>query len=218
MLPRVTAICYHGPGDSGSLPTLDRVSVQNKNSTRRDKLSIWFAPRLPGTTANMKKCQQCSKPAVLHVTEIRDGGAQAVHLCENCAQDYLGSSDESDDPAEDLAEKIGKLTQDDDLDDMDGVECTNCGVSFTEFRAKGRLSCPQCYESFGPELISLLENIHSETEHKGKYPRRNPGNSEQHYRLIKLRNDLRKAVDAEDYEVAASLRDEIQAVESDLAN
>ncbi len=165
----------------------------------------------------MKKCLRCSKPAVLHVTEIRQNEAQAVHLCEGCAQDYLGGSDDPHDPSDDLAEKISQLADEDDLDEMDAVACSNCGLGFNEFRANGRLSCPQCYDAFGSELLSLLENIHGETKHKGKYPKRNPGNSEQHYRLIRLRTDLRKAIEAEDYETAASLRDEIQAVESNLA-
>lgn len=199
-------------------PTLDSFWVHNKNSTRRDRQSIRFAPRLPGTAAIMKKCLQCSKPAVLHITEIRNSEARAIHLCEHCAQDYLAAPDDSADVPEDIVDKIGKLTQDDDLDEMDGLECENCGVTFSEFRSKGRLSCPQCYLSFGAELISLLENIHGETEHTGKCPRRNPGSNEQHYKLIKLRNELRTAVEEEDYESAAALRDEIQALEANLAN
>lgn len=166
----------------------------------------------------MKKCLRCSKPAVLHVTEIHKSEAKAIHLCEGCAQEYLSGEDDAQDPSDDLADKISKLAEDDDLDEMDGVECADCGLGFNDFRAKGRLSCPQCYEAFGGELISLLENIHGETEHKGKYPKRNPGNSEQHYRLIRLRTDLRKAIESEDYETAASLRDEIQDVESNLAD
>ncbi len=167
----------------------------------------------------MKKCLQCSKNAVLHITEIRNNEARAVHLCESCAQDYLGGGD-LDDPTAgdtDLAEKISKLAEEDDLDEMDNVECPNCGIRFNEFRAKGRLSCPQCYDAFGEELLSLLDNIHGNVQHTGKFPRRNPGDSQKHYELIKLRNELRQAVEAEDYETAAKLRDSIQALETTLA-
>lgn len=167
----------------------------------------------------MKKCLQCSKSAVLHITEIRSGEAVAVHLCESCAQDYLGS-DDPDDLASgppDIADKISQLAEEDDLDEMDNTECPNCGIRFNEFRAKGRLSCPQCYEAFGEDLLSLLENIHGATRHTGKFPRRNPGDSQKHYELIKLRNDLRQSVELEDYETAAKLRDRIQAIETTLA-
>lgn len=168
----------------------------------------------------MKKCLRCSKNAVLHITEIRDSEAQAVHLCESCAQDYLGGAADGDDPLaadSDLAEKISQLAEEDDLDEMDNTECPNCGIRFNEFRAKGRLSCPQCYDAFGDELVSLLENIHGDTQHTGKFPRRNPGDSQKHYELIKLRNELRQAVEAEQYEAAAKLRDSINDLEAALA-
>ncbi len=32
----------------------------------------------------MKKCRQCSKPATLHITEVRKGEATEIHLCETC--------------------------------------------------------------------------------------------------------------------------------------
>lgn len=166
----------------------------------------------------MKKCLQCSKPAVLHITEIRDNEARALHLCEGCAQEYLGGGDEqSASTPDDLAAKINQLAEDEDFSDMDRVECPNCGITFNEFRAKGRLSCPQCYEAFGDELLSLLESIHGDTQHTGKFPRRNPGTSQKHYELIRLRTELRQAVDSEDYESAASLRDRIADLESSLA-
>jgi protein arginine kinase activator len=166
----------------------------------------------------MKKCLQCSKNAVLHITEIRDNEARAVHLCESCAQLYLGGDgeDEQGIADADIAEKISQLA-DDDLEEMDNVSCPNCGIRFNEFRAKGRLSCPQCYDAFGEELLSLLENIHGDTRHTGKFPRRDPGDSQRHYELIKLRNELRQAVETEDYETAATLRDRIQALETNLA-
>jgi hypothetical protein len=48
----------------------------------------------------MKKCRRCSKPATLHITEIRKGEVQQLHLCENCAQKYLAQSnpDADDEP------------------------------------------------------------------------------------------------------------------------
>ena len=166
----------------------------------------------------MKKCLQCQKPAVTHITEIHNGEAQEVHLCESCAQDYLSTvADELPSSADDIAAKISQLADEEDLDEMDNVSCPDCGISFSEFRAKGRLSCPRCYEAFGEELLSLLENIHGYRHHTGKFPRSNPGRSEKHYALIKLRNQLRHAIDEEDYESAASLRDEIQLLEKALA-
>ena len=61
--------------------------------------------------------------------------------------------------------------------------------------------------------MPLLENIHDETRHSGKVPRRAPRNSQQQTTLIQLRNELKRAVAAEDYETAARVRDKIKSIE-----
>jgi len=61
-----------------------------------------------------------------------------------------------------------------------------------------------------------LENIHGETQHNGKFPKRAPHASQLQYRLIKLRSELRNAVEEEEYETAARIRDEIQSLEKEF--
>lgn len=166
----------------------------------------------------MKKCSRCSKPATLHITELRNGGVQALHLCESCAHDYLSNPDgaESNVESESLTDKLAELTSDEQFDELDQLSCPNCGITFREFRSQGRLGCPHDYIAFGRELTPLIENIHGETRHAGKFPKRAPESSHRQFRLIKLRNDLRLAVQDEDYETAARLRDEIQSLETEL--
>lgn len=167
----------------------------------------------------MKKCGRCAKPAVLHITEIRQGEVQALHLCESCAKEYLNESeaggpqpDEDADLGTGDAEEASESTDSDD--DLVPV-CPHCGISFKEFRKQGRLGCPHDYTAFYNELIPLLENIHGETQHVGKVPKRAPKASQHQFRLIRLRNRLKAAVDEEMYEEAARLRDEIQSLESE---
>jgi len=163
----------------------------------------------------MKKCRRCSKPATLHITEIRDGEAHELHLCDSCAQVYLSNPQAAEaDP--DVDEFPFKVADDARLDEMDQMVCPNCGITFREFRKLGRLGCPHDYIAFEAELLPLLENIHGDTQHVGKVPKRSPDASRRHYRLIRLRNQLRVAVDEENYEEAARLRDEIQALEAEL--
>lgn len=166
----------------------------------------------------MKKCSRCSKPATLHITELRDGGVQALHLCESCAQDYLSNPEPSESGADPdtLSDKLAELTSEQELEELDQVTCPNCGISFREFRSQGRLGCPHDYIAFERELTPLLENIHGELRHAGKFPKRAPDASQRQYRLIKLRNELRMAVEDEEYETAARLRDEIQSLEDEL--
>ncbi|MCA9085667.1 MAG: UvrB/UvrC motif-containing protein [Planctomycetaceae bacterium] len=162
----------------------------------------------------MKKCRRCTKPATLHITEIHDGKAVAIHLCDTCGREYL--DDKSDDPvstpAADLAAKIEALVSEDS--EQLQHQCSNCGISFNEFRERGRLGCAQCYDEFREELMPLLENIHEAVEHKGKRPVQNPGQTEEQTRLVRLRAQQRDAIGREDYEAAARLRDEIASIEA----
>ena len=108
--------------------------------------------------------------------------------------------------------------QDDDseatpLEDLDQKVCPNCGIAFKEFRAQGRLGCPHDYVVFEKDLLPLLENIHGETAHVGKIPKRSPQASQMQFQLMKLRNELRLCVEEERYEDAARIRDSIRQIE-----
>jgi protein arginine kinase activator len=161
----------------------------------------------------MTKCKRCSKPATLHITEIRSGAVQELHLCESCAQQYLNQEqDDSGESAEPSSQKEGESAN----EEYDHLICPNCGITFREFRSQGRLGCPHDYIAFAKELKPLLENIHNETQHTGKFPKRAPHASQLQYRLIKLRSELRAAIDEEEYETAARIRDEIQSLEKEF--
>lgn len=162
----------------------------------------------------MKKCGRCSKPAVLHITELNDGDVQALHLCESCAKDYLNPA-QSSSAAPSSSGKVASIPE--VSEEVDDRTCPNCGISFKEFRAQGRLGCPHDYVVFQDELLPLLENIHGEVQHVGKVPRRAPDASQKQFRLVKLRSRLRQAVEDELYEEAAKLRDEIATLEQPRA-
>jgi protein arginine kinase activator len=156
------------------------------------------------------KCGRCSKPAVLHITELRQGEVQALHLCEACAKEYLNHAQ----PMKSGESPDWEPTADDPSpDEIDLQTCPNCGIAFKEFRAQGRLGCPHDYVVFEEKLLPLLENIHGETTHVGKVPKRSPQSSQIQFKLIKLRNELRSSVEEERYEDAARIRDSIRQLE-----
>lgn len=163
----------------------------------------------------MKKCRRCSKSATLHITEIQDGNAVAIHLCDTCAREYLDEESEQAgaSPTAELAAKLEALVSDENEAD---IRCTNCEISFSEFREQGRLGCPNCYEEFREELVPLLDNIHEGAMHMGKRPLRSPTQTEDQSRLIQMRHRQREAIEKEDYELAASLRDQILQIEASL--
>ena len=56
-------------------------------------------------------------------------------------------------------------------------------------------------------------NIHAATEHVGKRPKRGVNSSEQQAHLVRMRQEMKEAIEREDYETASSLRDQIQELE-----
>jgi protein arginine kinase activator len=157
------------------------------------------------------KCQKCTKAATLHITEVvSENQFEELHLCEECAQKYLYEPQghkQSGKPG-------GTAFAEGEDADLPNRQCPECGIKFVEFRNSGRLGCPHDYEAFREELLPLLENIHGDPpKHVGKTPRRLPQTKQTQSELVQLRKQLLQAVNKEDYEAAAGLRDRIRQLE-----
>jgi protein arginine kinase activator len=163
------------------------------------------------------KCQHCEKPATFHITELTGSVPQELHLCEEHARQYLTQPEEAvagESKVTDELKKQMKLGQTaEELAKLDQRNCPVCGITFYEFRHQGRLGCPHDYVCFAQELEPLLVNIHGETAHQGKRPKRGAKGTDQQTDLIRLRRQMKDAVESEDYEAASRLRDQILEVE-----
>ncbi len=163
------------------------------------------------------KCQKCEKPATFHITELTGGAPEELHLCEECAQQFLSLGGN---PGGSIGNMAGALAQQlavsstaEQLAELDQQVCPVCGISFYEFRKGGRLGCPHDYVCFAEELEPLLMNIHGETSHVGKSPKEGPQDSGQQTTLIRLRKEMQEAVTREEYERASQLRDEMRKIQ-----
>ena len=154
------------------------------------------------------KCQKCSKPATLHITEIEDGTPSEIHLCDECAREYLTHHVPTS--AGGLAEHLTKLASEDDETDM---ACPGCGATWNEFRHSGRLGCPADYVAFAKGLLPLLESIHGATAHAGKTPRHAKPDGRRQAELRRLRQELKEAIAVEAYEQAARIRDRLRELQ-----
>ncbi len=170
------------------------------------------------------KCQKCEKMATFHITELTGSNPQEHHFCEDHAREYLNDSSEQGAPIGNLATtltkdmpkqaSVGKAAG--ELKELDRQTCPTCGLTFYDFRSRGRLGCPTDYDFFAKQLDALILNIHGAEEHVGKVPGRAKhasGKGMNRTQLIKLRRDLDEAVQSEDYEWAKELRDQIKALE-----
>lgn len=167
------------------------------------------------------KCQHCEKPATFHITELTEpNGPQILHLCEDHVREYLsGGNSSGGEPTSALAGMLSKqLKLDQTAEQLAAVDqkvCPLCGITFAEFRQTGRLGCPYDYVCFYDDLEPLLLNIHGAREHVGKRPSKAQGAPDHQHRLIKLRKEMKAAIDKEDYEHAGRIRDEIRQLEGE---
>ena len=168
------------------------------------------------------KCKFCSEPATVHVTDMSKGKYQVLHLCEGCAErEKTGQFHAQKSEAElelnpqqmEIVKGIIAAYAGELVGELARLACPYCGTKYMEFRAKGRLGCPADYDAFRKGLLPLIQRIHGSTEHKGKCPRRGSNAAGPQAEFIRLRRELRAAIDAEHFEEAARIRDLIRAKE-----
>ncbi len=163
-----------------------------------------------------KLCQDCNKhESTVHLTQLINNKKVVLHLCRDCAERRGFHS-----PFENMPFPLAEF-----VTGMVGIgktapakrgkrpgkqkKCAFCGMSFEDFGKVGRLGCGKCYSIFRNDLTDLMRKIHGSCEHRGKVP---VGTSDAMKPLREeriLREELKRAIEKEDFEKAAELRDKI---------
>jgi protein arginine kinase activator len=165
------------------------------------------------------QCERCGKnPATIHLTQIEGTQSTTRDLCESCAAELglnpgtptqTGSA-----PLADFLAQMGKGFTGGESVTTVGT-CPGCGLTLADFKKTGRLGCGRCWTALEGSLRGLLRKLHGGTQHTGKvYLAANAPASDRTARLASLRRSLAKAVEAEDFERAAALRDQIRRMEA----
>jgi protein arginine kinase activator len=156
-------------------------------------------------------CDNCGKEiAKVHYKEIKDDKTVECNLCEKCAEEKGLHLSPKKHPFSisnilaGMAEEVGSST----------AKCEGCGLTYSEFRETGRLGCSECYEAFKEQLRPMLRRIHGSNVHTGKSPRSTEGMLEKIREIEDLKVALRRAIEKEDFEKAAELRDRIKEMEA----
>ena len=153
-------------------------------------------------------CDVCkTNTATVFLTQIVDGKMQKVNLCDACSKEK-GVTDPTGFALADLLLGLGAAQEIEKSGNLQ--KCPACGFSQADFKKTGRLGCPLCYDTFSEGLNSLLKAMHKGTSHTGKIPARMQQAARHDAELEGLQKELEKAVLAENYETAASLRDQIK--------
>ena len=160
------------------------------------------------------QCQICKKKtATIHLTEIADGLRTEVHMCEHCAQEQGIAAKSQISVNELLSSLLAAQPADDELfgPSEHQTPCPHCGFTLDQFRKAGVLGCPYDYEVFEKSLLPLIERAHDgKTSHCGKAPSKISQPTKKQIERSNLRRQLEAAVQNEDYELAAKLRDKMK--------
>ncbi len=159
-------------------------------------------------------CQNCQEAkATVHITDTVPEKRER-HLCESCAEKEGVIIKQHPPTSNEILQQF--IKQKAGISPAEDLTCTRCGMSFREFHVKGQLGCPNDYEAFRTVLTALIEQAHEgATQHVGKIPVTADETMHRQAELFKLRRELKEAVEQENYEVAARVRDQIKAMDAE---
>ncbi|PKK83326.1 MAG: hypothetical protein CVT49_08985 [candidate division Zixibacteria bacterium HGW-Zixibacteria-1] len=159
-------------------------------------------------------CQDCKKQtATVHLTQIINNEKLVVSLCKDCAA-KRGFHSPLDNVPFPLSDLISGLIQQSPQKpgDIPDITCSRCGLTFEQFAHQGRFGCGECYSAFRSRLEPIMRKIHGSSLHKGKMPVAGEGEPIPVREEERLEEMLKKAIESEDFERAADLRDKLKAV------
>lgn len=167
-------------------------------------------------------CQNCGKrEARVHFTKIINNQKIEIFLCEQCAKEkgQINFSF-SIDPfkiSEFFSGLMGhqsqaplKTTEEED------IYCDKCKMSFNQFKKQGKLGCDGCYEKFEDKLNPLMNRLHGHVQHNGKVPEKISKSLAASRKVEEMKKELNRAIQNEEYEMAAQIRDQIKAIENTI--
>lgn len=171
-------------------------------------------------------CQNCGKnPATTHIKTIVNGKLTEYDLCADCAREK-GYTNFFKEMNFDFGNLLGGFIGTPAAAGRT-TRCPKCGASFAEITESGKIGCAECYKVFHDRLLPTIHRIHGTAKHKGKIP----GTAA--LRIVKpagkiavvqpspldaKRAELKAAIEAQDFERAAVLRDEIRVAEKGEQN
>jgi protein arginine kinase activator len=168
-------------------------------------------------------CEECGKRmATLHFTKIINGEKTEYHLCEVCAKEK-GEKFTGLDTGFSFQDLLSGLLNPDlsqgnrpEWVQSTGLRCPTCGLTYGQFAKMGRFGCMDCYRTFKDRLDPLFRRVHGHTSHRGKVPERTGGRLKIHREIERLKEELSRRVQAEEFEEAARLRDRIRELQGKL--
>jgi protein arginine kinase activator len=159
-------------------------------------------------------CENCKeREGVFQVTTVSGGTTRKIQLCEKCAAErgvettLTAAKPQINNFLQTIHEQMPAAKG-------EPVHCSFCQATLADFRATGRLGCAHCYEAFEVSLRDLLRRVHGNSRHIGRrYVAPLPSDLPHVSSATELRDRLKRAIEAEQFELAADIRDKLRGIE-----
>ena len=163
-------------------------------------------------------CQSCQQhQATTHIKTMVNGEFAEYMLCPECAK-KMGYGNLFDNMGLDFSSFLGSFLDNGLPPRTSATRCSGCGASFADIARTGKVGCAQCYQTFYDELLPSVRKMHGNTLHTGK----RAGGAGKELRVInaldQARAELKAAVEKQEFEKAAKLRDKIKELENGTAS
>ncbi len=161
-------------------------------------------------------CEDCKKrEATVHFKHLINDKEVTMNLCGSCAKrrGFSNPLKPIPFPLSDFLTTMVSGTGPQESREMLDKKCSVCGLTYSKFTKTGRLGCGNCFDAFRQPLMDLLRRIHGSNLHRGKRigveTSMEPLKEE-----ARLKDELKNAIDREDFERAAQIRDMIKELQS----
>lgn len=158
-------------------------------------------------------CDECGKnEANFIIKMMTEDGVRERNLCPECVKKYNIRQNQVG--FGDIMKLFGGFNRKreeeaEEYSEHDDMTCFACGMTFGEFRKKRQLGCSECYSEFAEPLKKLYPDVFSR-RHTGRTPARAGGDGGVAQNIERLMRELQSAIDEENYERAAQVRDEVR--------
>lgn len=171
-------------------------------------------------------CENCQeRPATVVITKGSTGESEEHHLCEKCAFQseafHFNVNEEPMSIQQFLSHWFGGgdpfQTQPKQQSPESQLECPECKLTYENFLEIGKYGCSTCYDTFRERLPHVLGKLHSgKSAHTGKIPVSFNKLYAIKRKIEEIRVKMQEAVELENFEEAATLRDEANRLQAQL--
>lgn len=168
-------------------------------------------------------CEKCKKnDAKINLVTVVNGQKHEIWVCENCVKDissipFLSSIGQNANiPFQGIISDILSSVDSSKSkanENINEIICSNCGLTYDEFKKTGKLGCSDCYNQFKTILDPRIKSLQAGIRHMGKVPKMKGKELTRRRTLKNLKEEMQKLIVAEEYEKAAIVRDEIKKLE-----